>query len=153
MASSASTKGAYLVSACLLGVSCRYDARQLKEVPECPLLRDAGCIIPVCPEQLGGLPTPRAAAEIVGGDGAGVLDGRCRVVNVEGVDVTEEFLRGAQEALLLARTFQAHTAVLKTRSPSCGFGWIYHGEDLVAGNGVTAELLRRNGIRIVPWPE
>ena len=108
-------------------------------------------LLPICPEQLGGLSTPREQSRIVGGDGSDVLDRRAKVVMESGRDVTENFIKGAEESLKLARLFKAREAVLKTGSPSCGSGKI-HGnfsERLKKGDGVTAALLKRSGIRVV----
>ncbi len=108
-----------------------------------------GKAIPVCPEQLGGLATPRPTAEISGGTGADVLEGRAEVRTSSGADVTDNFTRGAREALSIAKAAGAREAILKAKSPSCGCGLIYDGTfsgRLVEGNGVTAELLIRNGI-------
>ena len=129
-----------LVSACLLGTPCRYDgsgkadARLLK-------LGAKRQLIPVCPELLGGLPTPRPPAERVG----------ARIFDKSGADVTSAYLRGAQETLRLARLLGCKTAILKARSPSCGAGQIYDGTfsgTLVPGHGVTAALLAQNGITV-----
>ena len=109
-------------------------------------------LIPVCPEQLGGLSTPRPPAEIVGGDGADVLDGCASVITVEGEDKTREFLDGAHQTLEIAKSQNAAHAVLKSRSPSCGCGRIYNGTftgELGDGEGVTAALLRRHGIQVM----
>lgn len=139
-----------IVSACLAGVNCKYNGGNnlVKEIAE---LVAKGEALPVCPEQLGGNPTPRPAAEISGGTGAGVLDGKARVIRKDGKDVTAEFIKGAEEVLKLAKLAGASRAVLKARSPSCGCGRIYDGSfsgKLADGNGVTAELLARNGIRV-----
>jgi uncharacterized protein YbbK (DUF523 family) len=139
-----------VVSACLAGCQCRYDQRSCYNADIEALLKE-GKAIPVCPEQLGGLPTPRTPAEIVGGDGFDVLDGKARVVDREGNDVTEPFLAGARQALQLAKTVGATAAVLKENSPSCGSGFIYDGTfsgKKVPGAGVTAALFIRNGIRV-----
>ena len=130
-----------LVSACLLGVCCRYDG----DGKECPALRPlmpTHQLIPVCPEQLGGLSTPRPPAEIRGE----------RVMSAVGEDVTAAFVRGAKETLRLARLYGAQTAILKERSPSCGVGQVYDGSfsgALKDGNGITAALLIENGIRVL----
>lgn len=111
-----------------------------------------GRAILVCPEDEGGLGTPRPPAEIVGGDGHDVIAGRARVVTRGGRDVTEEYLRGARLALERARTTGCKTAVLKARSPSCGKGCIYDGtfsRTTIAGDGVTTALLQANGIDVV----
>lgn len=113
-------------------------------------LRDKN-IIPVCPEQLGGLTTPRLPAEIKDGGGQDVLDGLARVVDKEGTDVTDQFIKGAYETLKLARLLGARKAILKEKSPSCGPGKIYDGNfkgNLIDGSGVTAALLRSNGIEV-----
>lgn len=139
-----------LVSACLAGVACRYDGGSCP-LPEVTGLVRAGRAIPVCPEQLGGLPTPRPRAEIRGGDGADVLAGRARVVDEAGRDMTDAFRRGAEEVLRLARLTGARRALLKARSPSCGAGEIYDGSfrgTLRPGDGVTAALLRREGLEV-----
>ncbi len=106
----------------------------------------------MCPEDEGGLGTPRPPAEIVGGDGRDVIAGRARVVTKQGVDVTEEYVRGARIALERARATGVTTAVLKARSPSCGKGCIYDGtftRTQTAGDGVTTALLEANGIMVV----
>ena len=129
-----------IVSACLAGFPCRYDgkARPCAQVVE--LVR-AGKAIPVCPEQLGGLPTPRTSCEIREG----------RVVDADGRDRTEAFRRGARAVLQIAQTYGATEALLQSRSPSCGSGRIYDGsftKMLTAGDGVTARLLKENGIQV-----
>jgi uncharacterized protein YbbK (DUF523 family) len=140
----------YLVSACLLGTNCRYDGGSFHDERLLELARQ-GMVIPVCPEQLGGCGTPRPPCEICGGSGGDVLDGRCRVVNARGEDITDNFIKGANETLKLAETCGAQKAILKARSPSCGHGRIYDGTfsgKIIGGNGVTAELLVRNGIEV-----
>ncbi|MEV7278907.1 DUF523 domain-containing protein [Streptomyces sp. NPDC093111] len=143
-----------LVSACLRGVPCRYDAR---DKPSAALdARLAGrVVVPFCPERAGGLPTPRRPAELVGGDGHDVLDGTAKVVDDRGGDVTAEFLSGARLALALARETGCAEAVLMPRSPSCGRGRVYDGTfggGLVPGDGVTAALLERHGITVTAAP-
>jgi uncharacterized protein YbbK (DUF523 family) len=106
-------------------------------------------LIPVCPEESGGLPTPRPPAEIVGGDGNDVLDGTAKVMTDDGTDVTEAFLKGAHHALEAAQSNGATHVILKARSPSCGCGDIYDGTfsgTLTSGDGVTTALLKRHGI-------
>jgi len=139
-----------LVSACLLGLSCRYDGGSCP-VPALQRLAALGQAIPICPEVAGGLPIPRPPAEIQGGDGGDVLDGRGRVVSEDGTDVSSAFIAGARAALNLARRCGVTRAVLKARSPSCGVGLIYDGTfsgRLASGDGVTAALLRREGITV-----
>ncbi|HHW05947.1 MAG TPA: DUF523 domain-containing protein [Clostridia bacterium] len=142
-----------IVSACLAGVKCKYNG----EDNFTPLCRELLALTPVqlvCPEQLGGLPTPRVPAEIRGGSGEDVLAGRGRVLTGDGRDVTGAFLRGARETLRVARLLGASGAVLKEGSPSCGSRRIYDGTFQgcrKAGQGVTAALLRREGLEI--WSE
>ena len=136
-----------LVSACLAGCTCRYDGRDARDPSVAALVRD-GRAVTVCPEQVGGLETPREPAELVGGHGADVLDGRARVLTVSGRDVTGAFLNGAREALAHARAVGARVAILKERSPSCGVRELKQRGNTVAGMGVTAALLMRSGIRI-----
>ncbi len=144
-----------LVSACLLGVACRYDGQSCP-APELTDLATRGKVIAICPEVAGGLPTPRLPAEIEGAsaglDGYAVLDGRTRVVRNDGLDVTAEFMQGAEAALALARQLGVRRAILKSDSPSCGAGRIHEGKfsgKLVPGDGVTTALLRRNGIEVI----
>jgi uncharacterized protein YbbK (DUF523 family) len=147
--------GAVLVSACLGGCACRYDGSSHPDDSVVGLVASGRAVL-VCPEQDGGLPTPRAPAEILGGDGGDVLDGRARVVTHAGRDLSEAYVRGAQAALEAARRTGADTAILKTRSPSCGRGQIYDGSfsgSLSAGDGVTAALLRRHGITVLTEDE
>ena len=130
-----------LVSACLTGLCTRYDG-QSKANPSC-LLQLAGYNwIPVCPEQLGGLATPRPAASLRGGDGYGVLAGTAQVIDSYGTDVTEPFLRGAAMVLTIARAQNIDLCFLKSGSPSCGL------EPLP---GVTAALLLTHGIQVVSF--
>ncbi len=139
-----------LVSACLLGVDCKYNGENNAHQG----IRDRvkfGRIIPICPEQLGGLKTPRPPAEIQGGSGEKVLSFKADLKTLEGLNVTEAFLRGAKETLSLAKTFNVHGALLKERSPSCGSSFIYDGtfsQTLIPGEGVTAALLRREGYEV-----
>lgn len=130
-----------LVSACLTGLCTRYDGLA-KPNPECMRQLAGYCWIPVCPEQLGGLPTPRPAARLIGGDGHGVLAGTGRVVDQRGSDVTEAFLRGAAMVLAIAQVQAIDLCLLKSGSPSCG---------LEPQLGVTAALLHRHGIRVVSF--
>ena len=129
-----------LCSACLLGLKCRYDgrARPHKEVTD---ISKREILIPVCPEQLGGLATPRHASEIRGK----------RVVSETGEDVTGYFKKGAKEVLKIARTFHIKEAILKQRSAACGSGWVYNGTfsgKLKEGYGITAGLLKQEGIKV-----
>jgi len=125
----------YLVSACLLGLKTRYDGRVLSS-SACRKALEGIISIPVCPEQLGGLPTPRVAADLEGGDGHDVLAGRGRVITSDGQDVTQSFILGARQVLLIAGQYTAEGVILKARSPSCG---------LRPRIGVTAALLQEEG--------
>ncbi|MDY6875612.1 MAG: DUF523 domain-containing protein [Chloroflexota bacterium] len=144
---------AFLVSACLLGVTCAYDGGARLQ-PELITLMAQGRVVPVCPEVAGGLLVPRPPAEIVSGDGDNVLDGQARVMTITGENVTAAYLRGAECALTAARRYGISTAILKQCSPSCGVSRIYdgtHSGRLVVGQGVTAALLRRQGMTV--WSE
>jgi uncharacterized protein YbbK (DUF523 family) len=139
-----------LISSCLAGLSTRYDGKDNYREEIAELLRQ-GMAVLVCPEQLGGLPTPRPPAEIVGGNGADVLDGRAKVLTADGGDVTEEFIRGAEQTLLTAQKVNASAAILKESSPSCGGLRIYDGtfaKNKQPGFGVTAALLRRHSVDV-----
>ncbi len=136
-----------IVSACLAGVNCRYDGtncrdRQIEAMTRC------GEAFPICPEELGGLPTPRIVSEIEEGTGEDVLAGRSRVVNAEGQDVTENFVAGARQALAAVRTLGIAEGIFKANSPSCGVAKIKRKGRLVAGPGVCAALLRREGVKL-----
>ena len=129
-----------LVSACLLGENCKYSGGN-NYTPAVEALREKFDVIPVCPEQLGGLPTPRTPSERAG----------ARVLARGGADVTEAFRRGAEKTLEIARAGGAVRAVFQARSPSCGSERVYDGTfsgTLVPGRGVTVELLEKNGIRV-----
>ena len=133
-------KQAILVSACLLGVCCRYDGAS-KPDSKITALREKFVLIPICPEVDGGLPTPRTPSERVGD----------RVLMKDGKDVTDNFRVGAEAALERARSFGCAAAILKARSPSCGSGSSYDGSfsgRLTDRDGVTAELLKKNGITV-----
>lgn len=134
-----------LCSACLLGASCRYDGKSKKSKKVIALARKE-ILIPVCPEQLGGLPTPREPAEQKGKE----------VFTKSGKRVTKAFRKGAEEVLKLAKQLGVKEAILKQRSPSCGNGRIYDGTfsgTIIKGNGVTAELLKRKGLKVISEEE
>jgi len=129
-----------LCSACLLGVNCRYDG-QSKQNKKVINLAKREPLIPICPEQLGGLPTPREPAE----------QKREKVITKQGLDVTDNFKQGAEQVLRLAKLFGIKEAILKQRSPSCGVGQIYDGTfsgKIISGDGVTTTLLKENGVRV-----
>ena len=131
-------KAVYLVSSCLVGLVTRYDG--VVKTNEACLKTLSGAIwIPVCPEQLGGLPTPRPPADLAGGQGDQVLAGKARVLTSEGVDVTGKFVSGARQVLSIAEQLQVSGAFLKSGSPSCGAGSVL---------GVTAALLQSRGIPV-----
>ncbi len=143
--------GIRLVSACLAGFCCRYDGRDNENQDIVTLVKE-GKAVPVCPEQLGGLPTPRCPAEIVGGNGFDVITGNARVITMDGKDVTDTFIKGAFEAWKLCRKYNIQEALLKSKSPSCGAHKIYDGtfsERLMEGMGVTAAFLKKNGVRVL----
>ena len=139
-----------LVSACLLGLNTKYNGESNAH----PLLQkysSRGRFVPLCPEQLGGLPTPREAAEIRGGRGQEVLKGDCPVLGKEGEVITGYFIRGAQEVLKVAAIVKVSAAILKERSPSCGVATIYDGSFThrkIPGQGVTAALLKEHNIPV-----
>lgn len=140
-----------LISACLLGLPCRYDGDN-KIIPQMvKLLNYNQIIIPFCPECLGGLGIPRLPAEIVGGDGLMVLNGEARVATKNGQDYTEQFIKGATVVLQIVNSLDAKRVILKSNSPSCGLGEIYDGSFtgvLRHGYGVTAALLKQNPIQL-----
>lgn len=130
-----------LVSACLLGTNCKYSGGNNYSDEVMEFLKDYE-IIPICPEQLGGLPTPRPASEIVGD----------KVINIEGNDVTSNYIKGAEEALKIAKMLGIKKALLKAKSPSCGNGKIYDGtftNTLIEGDGITTKLLKENDIKVI----
>jgi len=139
----------WLVSACLVGQNCRYDgecARKSAQDAISPLRNAQHTLIPVCPEELGNLGTPRPPASLSGGDGRDVLEGRARVKSEDGRDVTPQFIEGARRALAIALESGATHACLKARSPSCGSQHTHGAEGLIQGQGVSASLLSYAGI-------
>lgn len=133
-------KPLFLASACLCGITCRYDGRNVPH-PEIEKLCGQGIAIPVCPEVLGGLPVPRPPCEIRNG----------RVLNATGGDNTGAFRAGAAKTLAMAKEMGIPRAVLKDKSPSCGSSLIYDGSfsgTLISGMGVTAALLAASGIAV-----
>ena len=129
-----------LISSCLLGLACRYDGREGKKI-DLESLSDQYTIVPFCPEIYGGLPTPRVPSEIIDD----------KVMMKDGTDVTENYRKGATEALRLCRMLGIEKALLKEKSPSCGSGRVYDGSfsgTLIDGDGITAALLKANGITV-----
>ncbi|MGY2168832.1 DUF523 domain-containing protein [Pseudomonas gingeri] len=140
-----------LVSRCLLGHLVRYDGGASGPYAQLAAWQAEGRVVALCPEVAGGLPTPRAAAEIPGGQGVQVLEGRARVITTEGEDVSAAFLDGARQALELVRRHAIRIAVLKANSPSCGNLLTYDGTFSgvkVPGEGVTAALLKQAGVQV-----
>lgn len=134
-----------LISACLVGLNCKYNGKNNKNIKLIELMKEHD-LVPVCPEQLGGLPTPRPGAQ----------RRENKVITQEGKDVTKEYQRGAEEVLRLAKELGIKKAILKARSPSCGVDTIYDGtftNTLIERDGVTAELLRKNRIQVVSSDE
>lgn len=130
-----------LVSACLLGIDCKYNGKNNKNDQVLKLLKDHD-LIPVCPEIMGGLTTPRTPAEIHQNE----------VITKDGKNVTKQYQKGAKETLKIAKLYNCKTAILKEKSPSCGCGRIYDGTftgTLINGDGITARLLKENGINIL----
>lgn len=144
-----------LCSACLLGFRCRYDSGTKSNEKVLAIAKEE-TLIPFCPEQLGGQGTPRPDAEIVGGTGLDVLEGKAKVLERDGTDVTANFILGAQESLKLANLLNIREVILKQRSPSCGNSQIYDStstKTLMAGDGVTAAILKNNGVRVISEEE
>jgi uncharacterized protein YbbK (DUF523 family) len=140
-----------LISRCLLGHPVRYDGGASGPFDQLAAWQAEGRVIGLCPEVAGGLPTPRAPAEIPGGQGRAVLAGEAQVLTVQGEDVTAPFLRGAEIALAHVREHGIRIAILKANSPSCGNLETYDGTfsgTRVAGEGVTAALLRQHGVQV-----
>lgn len=140
-----------VVSACLAGIACRYDGNDNLIAKIEKLLQEEETVL-ICPEVLGGLPTPRPSAEIVGGNGDDVLDGKAKVMDKNGNDVTEAFVQGAYEALKQIKHLNPEYIILKERSPSCGSSTIYTGEfngQKQVGYGVTTSLFKRHGFTVI----
>lgn len=134
-----------LVSACLAGIDCKYNGKNNKNEKIIELIKNEDVIL-VCPEQMGGLKTPRVPAEIQND----------KVINKENIDVTKEYQKGAEVVLKIAKEFNIKKAILKAKSPSCGKGKIYDGtfsNNLIDGNGITTELLQKNGIQVITEDE
>ena len=130
-----------LCSACLMGICCRYDGKSKPNKKIITLLKEE-TLIPVCPEQLGGLPIPRAPSEIKGG----------KVYSKDGIDVTDSFKKGAHETLKVAKLFNIKNAIFKQKSPSCGCGKIYDGTfsgKVINGDGITTLMMKQNGISVI----
>lgn len=139
------TKEKILVSACLAGINCKYNGKNNEHKKIIELIKNKDVIL-ICPEQLGGLKTPRTPAERI----------KDKVITNDNIDVTKEYQKGAEEVLNLVKKFNIKTAILKSKSPSCGKGKIYDGSfsnTLIYGNGITTELLEKNGIKVISSDE
>ncbi|MCM3737692.1 DUF523 domain-containing protein [Bacillus cytotoxicus] len=140
-----------VISACLAGIACRYDGNDNLVTKIGELLEKEEAVL-ICPEVLGGLPTPRTPAEIIGGNGEDVLDGTAKVIDQDGNDVTDIFIAGAYKALDQIKDLNPEYIILKERSPSCGSSVIYTGEfngQKQDGYGVTTALFRRHGFTVI----
>ncbi len=146
------TPGNILISACLIGKPVRYNGSDL--MLDHPLMvkwRAEERLVAICPEVAGGLPIPRLPAEIQSGDGNNVLDGNTNILQIDGEDVTQSFIDGANKALKLALANKCRAAILTEKSPSCASSMIYDGtftKELTLGVGVTTALLEKNNIRV-----
>jgi uncharacterized protein YbbK (DUF523 family) len=143
-------------SACLVGIECKWDGKG-KRIPKIKELFLNNKVLPLCAEQLGGLPTPRPCSGILNGVGADVLDGKCIVVNEKGENITKQFVKGAHQVLALIKDLNINEAILKKKSPCCGVGKTWQMSEvnhkfvnkLVEGDGVLTALLKRNGIKVI----
>ena len=140
-----------LVSSCLAGLKVRYNSTHSLNNGIAKLVEENKAIT-ICPELLGGFSTPREPAEIIGGNGEDVLDGKAKVIEESGKDVTDLYIKGAYATLNKAKEINATVVVLKEYSPSCGSSMIYNGEFIgkkLQGMGVTSALLKRNGLKVI----
>ncbi|MEE6449372.1 DUF523 domain-containing protein [Gottfriedia acidiceleris] len=140
-----------LVSSCLAGLEVRYNGTHCLNNKISKLVEENKAIT-ICPELLGGFSTPREPAEIIGGNGEDVLDGKAKVVDKSGKDVTLLYIRGAYATLEKAKEMKATVVVLKENSPSCGSSKIYNGDFIgkkIDGMGVTSALLTKNGFKVI----
>ncbi len=143
-------KKIWLVSACLLGINCKYNGKNNQNKKVLELLAKGEILIPVCPEQLGGLETPRLPAEQLG------KEVRIKVDEYGVMEVTGRFRKGAHEVLKIAELYGIKEAIFKQRSPSCGSGQIYDGHfsrTVVKGDGITTALLKKHGIKVISEEE
>ncbi|SCJ55777.1 Uncharacterized conserved protein [uncultured Clostridium sp.] len=140
----------YLISACLCGVNCKYNGSN-NYSKYCDDLFKSGKAILICPEQLGGLPTPRIPSEMIQ-NAEEILKREGKIFTKDGRDVTEEFVKGANEVEEIAKKLNIEGAILKDGSPSCGVNYVYDGTftgKKIKGRGITAEILVRNGISVI----
>ncbi|MFW9921964.1 MAG: DUF523 domain-containing protein [Candidatus Thorarchaeota archaeon] len=141
-----------IVSGCLFGLNCTYSGEN-RENAEVLKLKEKYHLVPLCPEQLGGLPTPRPPQFITTASGDDVLNGLAKVIDQSDQDVSEQFIRGANEVLKVAKSMGIKRAILKEKSPSCGVHLAYKNrfaekQELVEGMGVTTAILRKNGLKV-----
>ncbi|MEC1622245.1 2-thiouracil desulfurase family protein [Bacillus mojavensis] len=140
-----------LVSSCLGGIECRYNGSHAASEKIRKLIEEKQAVM-ACPELLGGFSTPREPAEIIGGTGEDVLNGSAKIITSSGEDVTDLYMKGAAQTLTYAKKINASAVILKENSPSCGSNFIYNGSfsgKKIAGNGVTAALLKQAGYRVI----
>ncbi|MCY8981580.1 DUF523 domain-containing protein [Bacillus halotolerans] len=140
-----------LVSSCLGGIECRYNGSHAASEKIRKLIEENQAVM-ACPELLGGFSTPREPAEIIGGTGEDVLSGAAKIITSSGEDVTDLYMKGAAQTLAYAKEINASAVILKENSPSCGSNFIYNGSvsgKKIAGNGVTAALLKQAGYRVI----
>jgi len=144
-------KPTILISSCLLGLSCSYNLKKRSIIPQISKILKKYDTIPICPEQLGGLPTPRVKQEIYSSTGLDVVQKKSKVFNYKKEDVTSYFLKGAEESLLIADIYNAKIFIGKSKSPSCGCQKIYDGSfsgTLIDGDGVTTAYLKKKNIKV-----
>ncbi len=137
----------FLVSACLAGLNTRYDRTNCCKKYLQSLVAQ-GKALPICPEQMGGLPTPREPIELIGGDGEAVLRGMARAIGKSGKDYTQNLLKGANEVLKIAAMLKTKETFLKDGSPSCGCSYIKAGNKRIKGKGITTAALLKAGIKV-----
>ncbi len=142
-----SNKNLAIISACVIGVKCRYNGKDSLS-KYLNIYKEKYILIPICPEQLAGFPTPRLKCEIEKGNGFDVIEGKSKILNERGLDVTEKFIKGANEVLYICKTFGIDLAFFKEKSPSCGVSKIYNNGKLCNGCGVTTALLLKNNIKV-----
>lgn len=137
-----------LISACLLGINCRYDGSNCK-LSSLIVKALEEIYIPFCPEQLGGLSTPRSPIFLTGGDGFDLLDFKCKAIDEDGIERTFQLIKGAEEALKIAQIMGIKKAIMKEKSPSCGVKFTRSFKELLSGPGVTTALFIREGIYVI----
>lgn len=143
------------VSACLIGINCKYNGNNNENDKVVEYLKDKNFIL-ICPEQLGGLSTPRNPAEIINGDGYSVINNEAKILDNSGKDVSSEFIKGANECLKIAKIYGCKEAILKEGSPSCGSNFIYDGSfsgKKISGVGTTTALFRKSKIKVISETE